>query len=125
MAGFIMFALSVMWRGMINESIVERTLVDRLKEYGFKVLKLYTPGSMGTMDRMILRPVYSPGPPMFVELKRPKARLRRLQTEVAKDWRKRGAEVLEPCTTIGEVDQLCTNLISDVWPDYVKYNEAN
>jgi hypothetical protein len=104
---------------MINESDVERTLKDRLEEYGFEVLKLYTPGRIGVPDRLILMPRYSPGPPRFVELKRPGKRLRVLQKVLAEDWRKRGCSVLKPCTTLGEVDQLCTDLINEIMADYM------
>jgi hypothetical protein len=102
---------------MILEADIERKL-HRLADYGFKVLKLYTPGTIGVMDRMILRPRYSPGPPMFVELKRPGKKLRPLQRATAKDWKHRGCIVLKPCSTPGEVDQLCTDLITMIMPDY-------
>jgi hypothetical protein len=99
---------------MINESDIERTLKDRLNEHGFEVLKLRTPGTAGVMDRMILRPTYAPGPPMFVELKKPGKQLRPLQRAIAQEWRQRGCYVLQPCTSIQDVEQLCEILISEV-----------
>ena len=103
---------------MLLESDIERHLVRRLTEYGFKVLKLHTPGTTGVMDRMILRPRYSPGPPMFVELKRGGKNLRQLQAKIGEDWKVRGCMVLKPCKTMGECDQLCTYLIDLIMPDY-------
>jgi hypothetical protein len=102
----------------INESVVERRLVDKLEDVGFMVLKLITPGYMGTMDRLILWPKYAPGLPMFLELKRPRAKLRPLQAARAADWQKRGAIVLRPCHTIEEVDQLCHDLIQVAMKTY-------
>jgi hypothetical protein len=104
---------------MILESVVETTLKTRLNDYGFLVYKLYTPGHTGVMDRMIIRPRYSPGPPMFVEVKRPGKKLRPLQQAVGEDWMRRGCRVLKPCTTLGEVEQLCHDLIQEVMPDYM------
>jgi len=98
---------------MRNESDIERALKDRLEEHGFKVFKLYTPGNTGVMDRMILRPKYSPGPPMFVELKNNK-KLRPLQVARGMDWRDRGCVVLEPITTMTELEQRCILLIDMV-----------
>lgn len=109
---------NVIESGLINESDIEKRLVERLSDYGFKVLKLYTPGNTGTMDRMILRPRYSPGPPRFVELKRPGKKLRKLQAAIAIDWTARGCEVLKPCSTIADVEILCSYLIEEVMPDY-------
>jgi hypothetical protein len=99
---------------MISESDIERRLRDRLHEYGFRVLKLYTPGNSGTMDRMILMPKYCPGPPKFVEIKRPGKKLRELQLAVAEDWRKRGCDIMEPCCSILDVERLCHKLIEAV-----------
>jgi hypothetical protein len=104
---------------MIIESDIERTLRERLNEYGFKVLKLYTPGNTGTMDRMILRPRYSPGPPMFVELKRPGKKLRPLQVAIGREWKQRGCMVLTPITTPHECEQTCHILIQLIMPDYM------
>ena len=103
---------------MLLESEIERHLVRRLTEFGFKVLKLYTPGTTGVMDRLILRPRYSPGPPMFLELKRPGKKLRLKQWAIGEDWKQRGCLVLKPCSGLDDVDQCCTDLINQVMPDY-------
>lgn len=110
---------------MILESEVEQTLKRKLTDYGFLVLKLYTPGHIGVMDRMILRPRYSPGPPMFVEVKRPGKRVRKLQRAVGEDWKRRGAEVLSPVSSLHEVEQLCHDLIGLVAADYAFAQEAD
>jgi hypothetical protein len=101
----------------VKENDLERTLRIRLEEYGFEVLKLRTPGYSGTMDRLILRPRYSPGAPMFLELKKD-AKLRALQEHVANDWATRGCIVLPFCKSLGEIDQLCSKLIKLVFNDY-------
>ena len=103
---------------VVNESEIERELYDQLTAYGFKVLKLYTPGNTGTMDRMILRPRYSPGPPMFIELKRPGKKLKPLQAAIAVDWTVRGCIVLKPCSNMSEVSERCMQLIQMIMPDY-------
>ena len=82
----------------MKETTIEGHLKSSLEAHGFKVLKLETPGTSGTPDRLILRPTWSPGPPWFVELKRPKAdggrEPRRLQILTMQDWEKRGLKVL-------------------------------
>lgn len=110
---------------MILEGRIETRLRERLIEYGFKVLKLYTPGHTGVMDRMILRPRYSPGPPMFLELKRPGKSLRRLQKAMEKDWTERGCIVLPMCDSLEKVDKLCDKLIQDILPDYAFARESD
>lgn len=82
------------------ETAVEATLVRHLSNYGFKVLKLTTPGTMGVPDRMILMPVWSPGPPVFVECKAPGKGLRDLQAAVYADWQMRGADIRPFVSTI-------------------------
>lgn len=104
---------------VISESDIERTLRERLSEYGFKVLKLYTPGNTGTMDRMILRPKYSPGPPRFVELKRFGKKLRPLQVAIGQEWAERGCDVLKPICSPHDCEQTCATLIAEVMPDYM------
>jgi len=103
---------------MILETDIEQGLRERLEEFGFKVLKLYTPGHTGAMDRMILRPRYSPGPPMFVELKRRGKKLRPLQAAIGEDWKKRGCEVLEPILGIADMTERVSELIDMVILDY-------
>lgn len=100
------------------EHDLEERLRTRLSDYGFKVLKLTTPGNIGCMDRMVLMPRYSPGPPLFVEIKKPGKKLRPLQEAIAIDWRLRGCIVLRHCSTMEQIEQLCDRLIAAVKPDY-------
>lgn len=117
--------LAAEWAGtVIVESDIERKLRENLSEYGFKVLKLYTPGNIGTMDRMILNPTYSPGPPRFVELKRPGKKLRLLQVAIGQEWARRGCEVLDPITSMHECEQTCQELIQQIMPDYMLRTNA-
>lgn len=94
----------------MKETPVEQRLVKGLTAQGFKVLKLTTPGTMGTMDRLILRPKWSPGPPWVIEVKRPKKHERRLQELVRDDWRARGVLVLDMVDTYEKVDALIETL---------------
>jgi hypothetical protein len=89
---------------------IEHSLKERLEGIGFKVLKLVTPGTAGTMDRLILRPIWSPGAPIFVECKRPGKTERRLQELVRDDWRKRGCYVLDVCDSFDRVDEIYMHL---------------
>lgn len=95
---------------MMLEKVVEAAL-KKLEAYGFKVLKLRTPGVNGVMDRMILAPSWSPAPPVFVELKRPGKSERALQAAMRDDWRARGCNVADACDTIEDVEQLCAQLV--------------
>lgn len=90
----------------MKEALIEQRLVTGLTKLGFKVLKLTTPGTNGTPDRLILRPKWSPGPPWVIELKRPGKSERRLQELVRDDWRERGVQVLEMVNTYEQVDML-------------------
>jgi hypothetical protein len=90
----------------MKEKPVEERLKARLERYGFKVLKLTTPGTNGVPDRMILRPTWSPGAPYFVEIKRPGEKERRLQEIIRDEWRARGLIVLDVCDTYGRVNEI-------------------
>ena len=94
------------------EKVVEKAL-KRLETYGFKVLKLRTPGVNGVMDRMILAPLWSPTAPVFVEIKRPGKAERALQAAMRDDWRARGCTVADACDTIEDVEALCARLLID------------
>lgn len=89
----------------MREKPVEQRLRRNLEKYGFLVLKLETPGHVGTPDRMILRPSWSPGPPWFVEIKRPGEKPRRQQELVAQQWIQRGAKVLPYIDSYETVDK--------------------
>lgn len=95
----------------MKETPVEKRLVDKLASHGFLVLKLTTPGHIGTPDRMILRPKWSPGPPWVIELKRPGKHERRAQELVREDWRARGVLVLDMVNTYEQVDALVLHLM--------------
>ena len=105
------------------EAQVERRL-KILEASGLKVLKLRTPGYSGVPDRLILRPRYCPGPPWFVEIKRPGRTERLLQAGVRDDWRARGVLVLPMCDTIGKVDQLVADVLRDVNREYLAKQPA-
>ncbi len=94
------------------EAVVERRL-QKLRDHGFDVYKLKTPGKAGVMDRLILRPVYAPGPPVFVELKRPGKEERALQAALRDKWRARGVDVRDMCDTVGKVDDLIQTLLRE------------
>lgn len=95
----------------MKEAKIEQRLTDGLTAKGFKVLKLTTPGTNGTPDRLILRPKWSPGPPWVIELKAPKKHERRLQELVRDDWRERGVFVLDMVNTYEQVDELIETLV--------------
>ena len=94
------------------EGKVEDRLKTRLERYGFKVLKLVTPGNSGTKDRLILRPKWSPGAPYFVECKRPGKTERRLQELVRDEWRARGCLVLDVCDSFNRVERIAYDLMT-------------
>jgi hypothetical protein len=95
----------------MKEAAVEHRLVARLSAWGFKVLKLTTPGHNGTPDRLILRPTWAPGPPWVIELKRPGKHERRLQEIVRDEWRARGVLVLDMVNNYADVDALVAYLV--------------
>ena len=90
----------------MKESPVEKRFKQRFEAHGFKVLKLTTPGTAGVMDRMILRPVWSPGAPFFTEMKRPGKDAERLQELMRENWLLRGVIVTEVCDSYEKVDEL-------------------
>ena len=94
------------------ESIVEGKL-KALEAFGFKSLKLRTPGYNGTKDRLILWPLWSPGRrgPVMVECKAPGKHERALQEAVRDDWRNRGCDVRDMVETPEKVDMLCQTLL--------------
>lgn len=95
----------------MKEALVEQRLVIGLTDKGFKVLKLTTPGTQGTPDRLILRPKWSPGPPWVIEVKQPGKHERRLQELVRDEWRARGVLVLDMVDTYEKVDALIRTLL--------------
>lgn len=103
---------------MIHESDIERKFKERLNDYGFEVIKLSTPGTTGVMDRLILRPVYSPGPPLFVEFKKDNKPLRPLQIARGEDWARRGCTVLKPILNMQDCYKMIDLLIGMIANDY-------
>lgn len=94
--------------------MLERDVESKLKwleGFGFKVLKLRTPGYNGTKDRLILHPKWAPAPPSFLETKAPGKEERALQEAVREDWRARGCHVLEMCDTPEKVRERCSALL--------------
>lgn len=102
------------------EAVVEARL-KRLEDRGWKVLKLRTPGYNGPMDRLLLRPTYAPGPPVFVEIKRPGKEERPLQAGVRDNWRARGVDVRDMCDTIEKVDALIGRLLNETYTKDIWY----
>ena len=94
----------------MREAPVEKRLKDKLEGHGFKVLKLVTPGYNGTPDRLILRPLWSPGAPWVIEMNRPGKSERLLQEKVRDEWRNRGVLVLDMVNTYEQVDVLVSKL---------------
>lgn len=70
------------------------------------------------MDRMILRPRYWPGPPMFLELKRGGKNLRAKQVAIGKDWKLRGCDVLPPVHGMEEAKIIVGKLIAASYDAY-------
>lgn len=103
---------------MLEHAVEQR--LKRLEDHGFLVLKLRTPGYNGTMDRLILRPKYAPGPPLVVEIKRPGKEPRLLQQKVAENWRERGVDVREYCDTYEKVDVLIATLLYEARAKFVR-----
>lgn len=97
------------------EAVVEGKL-KKLEAFGFKSLKLRTPGYNGTKDRLILWPKWSPGKgPVMVECKAPGKHERALQAAVRDDWRTRGCDVREMVDTPAKVDALCEALVIEAY----------
>lgn len=96
----------------MKEAPVEERLRKGLTALGFKVLKLTTPGTSFTPDRLILRPKWSPGAPWVIEIKRPGKREELAQSHTRDDWRARGVQVLDMVDTYEKVDALVSKLLA-------------
>lgn len=103
---------------MLLETDIEKYVRTTLEAKGFKVLKLVTPGTANVMDRMILRPRYWPGPPMFVEIKRGGKELRAAQAKIGEDWQMRGCHVLKPIHGMGEAQIRVGELLAASYDAY-------
>lgn len=95
----------------MKESPVEKRLKTRVEGFGCQVVKLVTEGTAGAMDRLILRPRWSPGAPWLVECKRPGKTERLLQECRREDWRKRGVLVLDVCDSYERVDEIAKYIL--------------
>lgn len=87
------------------ERDVEAHLLARCRQMGFMCLKFTSPGRAGVPDRVIITPQAT----VFVEVKRPGTKLRRLQQEVTEKMRRAGAEV-HVVDTVAGVDELVERL---------------
>lgn len=74
----------------MNESRIERRLVDGVKKLGGMCLKFVSPGTQGVPDRLIITPT---GRIIFAELKTETGRLAKIQRYTIGEMQKRGADV--------------------------------
>lgn len=96
------------------EREIELHFVARMRKYGFKVLKMTTPGTAGIMDRLIMFPSYAPAPPEFVEFKKPGGKLTLIQQYLHKEYRQRGLTIHPHVSSMEEADALADTLIDRV-----------
>lgn len=78
------------------ERDVEAHLLARCRQAGFLCMKFTSPGRAGVPDRVVITPAAT----IFVEVKRPGGRLRRLQQMTIEKMRVAGADV----RVIGTID---------------------
>lgn len=90
---------------MMLEHQVETYLLTRCRQVGFLCWKFRSPTRDGVPDRVVIAPAGT----IFVEVKRPDGRLRRLQEITAAKMRTRGAEV-HVIDTVAGVDELVAQL---------------
>lgn len=74
----------------MQESKIEKRLKNKIEQIGGKALKFVSPGVTGVPDRIVLLPH---GRIIFVELKAPGEKLRKLQKFRAKELRNLGFDV--------------------------------
>lgn len=74
----------------MNESQIERRLVEGVKRLGGLCVKFVSPGTPGVPDRIIITPI---GRIIFVELKTETGRLAKIQRYTIGEMQKRGADV--------------------------------
>lgn len=105
------------------EKQIEEYIRERLKAWGFWVLKFTCPGTTGVVDRIILRPRYSPGPPHFVEIKQATGRMAAKQSVMGKEFEARGCLVEHSVWNMEDAYHLCDKLIGMVAADRIKAEE--
>ena len=74
----------------MNESGIERHLVNGVKKLGGMCLKFVSPGTPGVPDRILIT---ATGKIIFVELKTKTGRLEKIQKYTIGEMQKRGADV--------------------------------
>lgn len=74
----------------MNESRIERHLVEGVKRLGGMCVKFVSPGTLGVPDRLIIT---ATGRIIFAELKTETGRLAKIQRYTIGEMQKRGADV--------------------------------
>lgn len=90
----------------MEENRVERRLMKQVEKIGGKAYKWNPTGVIGVPDRMVLLPG---GRVIFIELKAPGKKLRKIQEYRAKELRKLGFQV-ECLDTVERVNELLQNV---------------
>lgn len=90
----------------MKESVVEKKLVASINNLGGDCYKLTSPNNAGLPDRLILMPN---GAVYFVELKRPKGKLRPLQ-----EYRKKRIEALGHTVKVIDTLEGVENFINEL-----------
>lgn len=90
----------------MNESRIERYLVDGVKKLGGMCIKFTSPSTPGVPDRIIIT---ATGRIIFAELKTETGRLAKIQRYVIGEMQKRGADV-RVVKGLAEVKQLLNEI---------------
>lgn len=97
----------------MREFEVENYLKKQIEKIGLRILKFESPGTAGVPDRIILLPDKQV---MWVEVKRPKGKLRPLQVKRKEQWEEAGQEV-RVVTTKKEAADLAAEIYSTRLPE--------
>ena len=90
----------------MNESRIERHLVEGVKKMGGMCVKFVSPGTPGVPDRLIIT---ATGRIIFAELKTETGRLAKIQRYTIEQMQKRGADV-RVVKVLDEVKQLLAEI---------------